>query len=97
MTTPAPEMPQMPQMPPVDRGNAILGETPAVMAVTPANTPAGPRLLLTIRTPSTTLTIFLDRDNALAWARHLRNTAQGTSPLIVPNGVIGNPVTGIQP
>lgn len=70
--------------PPVDPGNTLLTEVPAMISVAQAAGPQGPRVILTIRTPSTTTTVLLNRDDALSWARVIRAEAQGISPLILP-------------
>ena len=65
-------IPDQPQgVPPVDLGNALLSEQPAQLITAPVETPRGPRLSLTIRTPSTTLTVFLNGNDALIWAKQL--------------------------
>lgn len=56
-----------PNVPPVDAGNTLLGETPSVLSTAVMDTPGGQRLALTIRTPSTTLTVLLGRDDARSW------------------------------
>jgi hypothetical protein len=79
-------------VPPVDLGNPYLAAGPALMTVSKATLPGAPTpsVVLTIRTPSTTLTVMLGRDDALTWARNLRAEAQGVSALVVPqNGHVG--------
>lgn len=61
--------------PPVDPGNGLLAETPAQQTTALVDTPAGQRLALTIRTPSTTLTILLNKADADTWAANLKNNA----------------------
>jgi hypothetical protein len=89
MTTPVPQ-----EVPPFDQGNALLGETPAQMSASLIGTPVGQRLALTIRTPSTTLTVLLAGKDAQSWAAMLTKTADMMSasglivagPGAVPNG-----------
>ena len=50
MTMPLPGVPQAP--PPFDAGNPLLSEQPAQLVTAVMATPAGQRLVLTIRTPS---------------------------------------------
>ena len=71
MTQPAP--------PPVDPGNHLLSEQAAVMTASLVQTSVGQRLAYTIRTPSVTLTVFLGKDDALAWGGQLRNIAKQMS------------------
>ena len=73
-------------IPILDPGNPILTEGPALASIGQTQTPAGSRVILTIRTSSTTLTVLLDRDDALNWARLLRQEAQGLSTLLLPPG-----------
>ena len=81
MTMPQPDMP-------VDQGNPLLGETPARLSLTLVETPQGQRLAVTIRTPSTTLTILLNSADAKTWAGLLSGAAaqMSASGLIVANG-----------
>jgi hypothetical protein len=60
---------------PVDPGNQLLGETPAQLATALVDTPAGQRLALTIRTPSTTLTVLLGAADAAVWAGNVKTAA----------------------
>lgn len=79
----------MPQaVPPADPGNGLLGETPAQMTTAMVQTPAGQRLMLTIRTPSCTVTVFLAGQDAKAWAAQLaRESGQmSTAGLVAANG-----------
>lgn len=87
MTTPA-------EVPAFDQGNSLLGETPAQLTVALIGTPLGQRLALTVRTPSTTLTVLLGGKDAQAWAANLTKAADSMSasglivagPGAVPNG-----------
>lgn len=80
MTQPAP--------PPLDPGNQLLGETPAQLSTALLETPAGQRMALTIRTPSTTLTVLLGHADAKAWSGQLAGfvSQMSSSGLIVANG-----------
>lgn len=85
-----PATPQDMPVPPVDMGNPLLGPGPAMLNLHRITPPGGQQVLtLTIRTPSTTLTVMLGRDDALAWARMLRAEAQRLSGLIVPTNGTG--------
>jgi len=87
MTTPQ-------EVPPFDQGNGLLGETPAQMTTALIQTPAGQRMALTVRTPSTTVTVLLAGKDAQEWARALTKAADTMSssglivagPGAVPNG-----------
>lgn len=80
MTQPAP--------PPVDPGNQLLVESPAQITTALMQTPMGQRLTLTIRTPTTTLTVLLAKEDAINWAGMLGQAAKSMSGsgLIVANG-----------
>lgn len=85
MTTPQPQ--------PFDAGNGLLGETPAQLTAVLMDTPGGQRLGLTIRTPSTTVTVLLNSEDAQAWARNLSGAAaqMSSSGLIVAGaGAVSN-------
>lgn len=82
------------QIPPADPGNQLLAEVPAQLTTAIADTPAGKRLVMTIRTPSTTVTVFLDRDDARAWGDKVKTEADQMGGLTVvrgaaPTGLIG--------
>lgn len=76
MTTPVP--------PPIDPGNDLLSEVPATFSCTPVNGPGGQRLAFTVRTGSTTLTIFLVKDDATRWRDVMSEAIGRMSGLIVP-------------
>ena len=66
----------------------------AAQLVTAAmQTPAGQRLVLTIRTPSATVTVLLAGQDAKTWAAKLTETAEGmlSAGLIAANGNIPPP------
>lgn len=84
--------PQQPQ--PVDQANTLLAETPSQLMTALIEYPQGQRLALTIRTPSTTLTVLLSPADAKAWAGALSQAAgqMSQSGLIIANGhVQGGP------
>lgn len=77
-----------PQVPPVDPGNQLLAEVPALFTTALVDTPQGQRLALTIRTASTTLTVLLAGPDARNWGQQLVKTAESMSVagLVVANG-----------
>jgi hypothetical protein len=70
-----------------DEGNKLLGELPAQLTTDVIDTVAGQRLALTIRTPTTTLTVFLQGADAKNWAKQLSSEAavMSSSGLIAAN------------
>lgn len=56
-----------PVVPPMDSGNALLAGGPAQLAMSDVMTQAGKLAALTIRTASTTLTVFLSREDLQTW------------------------------
>jgi hypothetical protein len=79
VSQPAPD-----QVQPFDMGNILLGEAPAQLVTQIVNTPGGQRLALTVRTPSTTLTVFLAKDDANRWLSQLQTETGRMSGLILP-------------
>jgi hypothetical protein len=79
---------QLPPMQPIDPSNPILNEGPAVIMATPVNTAAGQRLALTIRTPTTTITILLMKDDASRWRDTVSEGISKMNGLIVANGAL---------
>jgi hypothetical protein len=74
----------------MDPGNPLLAETPCFMSVTPANTPNGARLMVTIRTSSATMTVLLEKKLAQEWAANINTGCAGMSGLIIPGpGALG--------
>ena len=63
------------QVPAFDASNGLLAETPAQLTTALLDTPAGQRMALTIRTPSTTLTVLLDGGDAKTWGANISRTA----------------------
>lgn len=80
-----PQQPQQPQTP-FDTGNGLLNPTDCVMAVTAVKGPQGERLAVTLRTASTTMTVFLDKASADNWASTLKTAASKMTNLILANG-----------
>lgn len=72
--------------PPADTGNQLLAEGPAQLTTALVATPSGQRLLLTIRTASATVTVFLQGPDAKKWAAQLSADASRMSGagLVVP-------------
>ena len=83
-------MPQPQQVPPFDAGNQLLGEQPAQFTTAKLPTPLGERLAVTIRTPSATVTVFLNGKDAKAWSAQFARDASAMSAagLVVPGGVL---------
>ena len=83
MTTPE-------QVPPFDLGNHLLAETPSQLTTQVRDTPAGQRLILTVRTTSATVSVMLDGPDAKAWAAQVTrdSAAMSGSGLIVANGAV---------
>ena len=85
MTSPEP-------LPPFDAGNTLLGESPAQITTALLDTPAGQRLVLTVRTPSTTVTVLLNKEDGQSWGRSVLATVNQMSGagLFVAPGVLRN-------
>lgn len=82
-----------PDAAPVDVANPLLSEAPAALSTALMQTPQGQRLVLTIRTASTTLSVLLGAGDAKTWATQIKAIADqmSASGLIVaapglPNG-----------
>ena len=60
---------------PWDPANDLLSEVQAQVTAQAVDTPNGPRMALTIRTASTTVTVFLAKGNALMAADKIREEA----------------------
>ena len=80
----------MSDIPLYDEGNKLLGELPAQLSTDVIDTIAGQRLCLTIRTPTTTLTVFLRGADAKNWAKQLtsESAVMSDSGLITANGKV---------
>jgi len=60
---------------PWDPANSLLREEQCQVTAQSTDTPVGPRVALTIRTASTTVTVFLAKGNALMAADKIREEA----------------------
>jgi hypothetical protein len=60
---------------PWDPANSLLEEVRCQVTAQSVDTPAGPRLALTVRTASATVTVFLAKGNALMAADKIRGEA----------------------
>jgi hypothetical protein len=81
-----------PDRPVGDIHNSLLGPGPATLETALADSPNGKVMLLTIRTASTTLTVFLSGREARAWGeRIIADAAQmpGGALVVAPAGAIG--------
>lgn len=80
------DQPQQPNVAPVDLGNPILSTGRALLSTSFLDLPdgAGKRLVATIRTESTTCTVFLDADQAQQWAFTFGSQSAKMPRLVVP-------------
>lgn len=85
------------QAEPFDRGNQLISEQPGQLLVGRAGLPQGQRLVLTIRTPTTTLTLLLSKADALAWGKQVTDEAGKMSGLIVAGNGSVPPASGKGP
>jgi hypothetical protein len=78
------------KVPLFDEGNGLLGELPAQLTTEVRDTPLGQRLVMTVRTPTTTLTVFLRGPDAKNWAHQMSSEAASMSGsgLITANGLV---------
>lgn len=74
---------------PHDPENELLGPVPSQLSGELVDTPDGQRYALTLRTPCTTLTVFLTRTEALAWGNGIVGLARTMNGLVVPRGLGG--------
>jgi hypothetical protein len=63
-----------PLPPPVDEANPLLAPGPAMLITGASSTGAG---IITIRTPTTTLTVQLPRAQVLAWGKMITELGEG--------------------
>lgn len=90
----APQPPGQPPQPgqtgetPCDTGNSLLAASPARLLTTVITQGGQQLVMFTLRTPSTTLTVLLTRDDALTWSRQLATVAQQAGGLVIPTGLI---------
>lgn len=61
---------------PWDPANSLLQETQAQVTAQSVDTPNGPRTAVTVRTASTTVTVFLAKGNALDAAEKIASEAR---------------------
>lgn len=73
--------------PPCDPGNELLAGGPAKLTGSLADTADGQRFMLTIRTTSTTLSVFLTRDEARGWGESIIRLAASMNGLVVAPGL----------
>lgn len=86
--------PQLEPTPGFDAGNQLLGQVPAQLTTSLMETPAGQRLVLTIRTASTTMTVLLAQPDAKAWGESLSGLAARMSAAGLIVSGPGVPVNG---
>jgi hypothetical protein len=72
-----------------DPGNNLLGPAPAEMTLSLVNTPSGQQLAMTIRTSSTTLTVFLSKGSGETWRDQLSGMLAQMNGLILPPSLNG--------
>jgi hypothetical protein len=81
----------------IDTGNPLLGPCASQLSAGLMQTAAGQTGLMTVRTPSTTLTVEVTREQALGWSRILASLAGQLSDsglITVAGGVaVTRPVT----
>lgn len=75
-----------PAAPVFDTGNQLLTDGPAQLVTAPVPTPGGQRLALTVRTGSTTVTVFLAKDDVANWRDQLAAEHGKMTGLILPPG-----------
>lgn len=61
--------------PPFDAANDLLGPAPANLTTALLEIPGGQRLGVTVRTPTTTLTVMLTKADAVLWAKLITEAA----------------------
>lgn len=67
---------------PFDQSNAFLSEVPAQLQTAVMASPDGSqRLAVTVRTASTTVTVFLKKGDGLNWGANITGAAEGMSSL----------------
>lgn len=77
----------------VDKGNTLLTEQPSQLTTGLVDTPGGQRLIVTIRTPSSTVSVLLNAKDADTWAQNMTGSAARMSKtgLIVATGSVASP------
>jgi hypothetical protein len=76
-----------PPDPPCDPGNELLAGGASRLTGSLADTAEGQRFMLTIRTASTTLSVFLTRDEARGWGESIIRLAASMNGLAVAPGL----------
>jgi hypothetical protein len=76
-----------PDLPPCDPGNELLAAGASRLTGSLADTADGQRFMLTIRTPSTTLSVFLTREEARGWGEGIIKLAATMNGLAVAPGL----------
>lgn len=74
-------------LPPVDPGNPLVPQAPPLPALLTADvvtTTAGKLLVLTVRTPDTTLTLKLPREDVESWHRFLGDRLGDLRGIVLP-------------
>lgn len=70
-------------MPAADPGNPFLTSGPCGLTSAVIDTPQGQRLMLTARTGSTTLTVFLEKEHGQQWVNVIQESLGKMSSLVV--------------
>lgn len=86
-----------PEKPPIDPGNTLLDICQATQETALVDTPQGQRLAYTIRTPSTTLTVFLAKTDADQWLAAFKtavNVMSGAGLVVATSGRLARPANG---
>ena len=84
----------MADVPQFDLGNPILAATTALLTTSVAETPQGQRLMVTIRTASTTLTVLLSKADGIQWGKQISGDAallSGAGLIVAGNGTRQSP------
>ena len=76
-------------VPAADPGNQFLSEGPSSLSSTVINTPNGQRLMLTVRTGSTTLTVFLEKQMGESWVKVISDGVTQMSSLVLGHDRVG--------
>ena len=77
----------IPPGPAADPGNELLAAGPSRLTGSLADTADGQRFMLTIRTASTTLSVFLTREEARGWGESIIRLAASMNGLAVAKGL----------
>jgi hypothetical protein len=79
-----------PEVPVFDEGNQLLSGVASQLTTKLVDTPVGQQLAMTVRTASTTLTVFLGGPEAREWAAQITrdSAAMSGAGLVVPGLVV---------